>query len=218
MAGLNQWEKECVSCTGTTTESGVNIVSQFAYHHQGKIQATTEWVYSIDAKGNIKTDISVALAEHLPPMPRVGIEVLLPQQKENNIAWLGLGPFENYPDRLSAARFGYYQKPLDEMTTPYIFPTDSGLRCGTSKVEVNNMQVSGEFQFSVSPFSQAEIAQARHTNELTKQNNLYLFIDHKHMGVGGDDSWSLAFIVSICLPVSSIITSSSFPHTSNTRK
>ncbi|MGL6056103.1 MAG: hypothetical protein ACRC0O_12765, partial [Vibrio metschnikovii] len=32
--------------------------------------------------------------------------------------------------------------------------------------------------------------QAKHTNELLIEDKIYVRIDHQHMGVGGDDSWS----------------------------
>jgi beta-galactosidase len=34
------------------------------------------------------------------------------------------------------------------------------------------------------------LTQAKHTHELTADDHLHVFIDHQHMGVGGDDSWS----------------------------
>jgi len=73
-------------------------------------------------------------------MPRIGLEMELPLPIETAnktpISWQGLGPFENYPDRLAAARFGLHKQTLDQMHTPYIFPTDSGLRCGTKNLNV----------------------------------------------------------------------------------
>lgn len=191
LAGLNQWEKECIQCSGETTDQGVSIVSQFAYHFQSKVQAVTEWRYLVNEHGEIHIEVSVTLADNLPPLPRVGMEFVLPQRdKQTDIHWTGLGPFENYPDRLSAARFGRYQMPIDKMTTRYIFPTDNGLRCNTHSATINDIEVNGDFHFSVSPFSQAELAKAKHTNELSTQGKVHLFIDHQHMGIGGDDSWS----------------------------
>ncbi|POB71817.1 hypothetical protein CRN59_02005, partial [Vibrio vulnificus] len=82
--------------------------------------------------GEMQWDVDVTLADALPPMPRIGLELQLPlHQTDTPITWQGLGPFENYPDRLAAARFGLHTQTLTQMHTPYIFPTDSGLRCGT---------------------------------------------------------------------------------------
>ncbi len=111
-------------------------------------------------------------------------------QTDTPITWQGLGPFENYPDRLAAARFGLHTQTLTQMHTPYIFPTDSGLRCGTHWLQVNELAISGDFQFSVSQYAQQQLAEAKHTHDLVAQEQIYLRLDHQHMGVGGDDSWS----------------------------
>ena len=135
--------------------------------------------------------IDVKLTDDLPPMPRIGLEFELPLNEQNApITWQGLGPFENYPDRLAAARFGQHTQTLEQMHTPYIFPTDSGLRCGTQWLKVNELEISGDFQFSVSQYAQQHLAAAKHTNDLVAEEKIYVRLDHKHMGVGGDDSWS----------------------------
>jgi beta-galactosidase len=80
--------------------------------------------------------------------------------------------------------------PLNELHTGYIFPTDNGLRSDCQKLNVNNLQIVGEFSFAASLYSQDTLTIAQHTNELVADDVIYLHIDHLHMGVGGDDSWS----------------------------
>ena len=124
-------------------------------------------------------------------MPRIGLELELPQLKDDSkVTWQGLGPFENYPDRLAAARYARHSSTLAALHTPYIFPTDNGLRCGTHRLNIGNIQVAGDFQFSVSQYSQQQLTETKHTNELNAEQKIYVRIDHQHMGVGGDDSWS----------------------------
>ncbi|BDR13255.1 beta-galactosidase [Vibrio sp. STUT-A11] len=191
MAGIGQWERECVSCQSETLEQAVQVTSIYAYHFNGDVQAITTWVHTLNNDGKMQLDVEVKLADNLPPMPRIGLEMQLPLQEQNTtVTWQGLGPFENYPDRLSAARFGLHTQTLDQMHTPYIFPTDSGLRCGTRNLEINELSISGDFQFSVSQYAQHALAEAKHTNEIDKEEKVYLRLDHQHMGVGGDDSWS----------------------------
>jgi beta-galactosidase len=190
-AGIGRWEHECVSCTSEVLSQAVKVTSTFAYHHNGGVQAITVWTYTLDNQGEMHIDVDVTLADHLPPMPRIGLELALPLPSDNTtVTWQGLGPFENYPDRLAAARFGQHTQNLDAMHTPYIFPTDSGLRSGTQWLNVGNVECTGDFLFSVSRFSQQQLTEAKHTNELTLEDKIYLRIDHQHMGVGGDDSWS----------------------------
>lgn len=190
-AGIGHWERQCVSCVSETLTHTVRVTTTYTYTYHGKIQAITQWIYDVNNQGEIELNVNVELADHLPPMPRIGLEMQLPLLVEcPEINWLGLGPFENYPDRCSAARFGLHTKTLEQMHTPYIFPTDNGLRCGTEKLTLNNISIKGNFLFTVSQFGGQQLAQAKHTNELFAQNQIYLCIDHQQMGVGGDDSWS----------------------------
>ena len=52
------------------------------------------------------------------------------------------------------------------MHTDYIFPSENGLRCDTSKLELNNLKVIGDFQFGVSAYDQAKLRDARHPTDL----------------------------------------------------
>ncbi len=191
MAGIGQWERQCVVCHSETLAHAVKVTSTFAYHFNGEVQAITTWTHTLSNNGEMALAVDVKLADDLPPMPRIGLELELPLNKQNApITWQGLGPFENYPDRLAAARFGQHTQTLEQMHTPYIFPTDSGLRCGTQWLKVNELEISGDFQFNVGQYAQQHLAAAKHTNDLVAEEKIYVRIDHKHMGVGGDDSWS----------------------------
>ncbi|WP_155488827.1 hypothetical protein, partial [Vibrio harveyi] len=67
---------------------------------------------------------------------------------------------------------------------------DNGLRCDTQLLKVGDMELTGQFHFSVSQYGQQQLAQANHTYELIEQDGLFIYFDGFHMGVGGDDSWT----------------------------
>jgi beta-galactosidase len=50
--------------------------------------------------------------------------------------------------------------------------------------------VYGDFYFSVSEYGQPQLDAAKHTCDLSPRDCIFVYIDHAHMGVGGDDSWS----------------------------
>jgi beta-galactosidase len=189
-AGLNQWQRKCTSMNLIKSDIDVRVTCMFNHEFNGIIQAKTYWVYTIDNAGIVNLNVDVHLNEALPPMPRIGVSTTVNKQSKQEVNWLGLGPFENYPDRKSAARFGHYSVSLTELHTPYIFPTDNGLRSDCEMLSINNFSVKGMFLFSASEYSQNILAQAKHTNELISDDNVHINIDYKHMGVGGDDSWS----------------------------
>lgn len=190
-AGIGQWERQCIACNSEALAHSVKVTSTFTYHFNSTVQAITTWTYTLSNNGEMELVVDVKLADSLPSMPRIGLEFALPLNGQNTpITWQGLGPFENYPDRLAAARFGLYTQTLEQMHTPYIFPTDNGLRCGTQWLKVNELDISGDFQFSVSQFALQQLAKAKHTNDLIAEEKVYVRVDHQHMGIGGDDSWS----------------------------
>ncbi len=191
-AGVGQWKKQCLDMNVQSVGHDVLVTSRFAYYHRDELVAITRWKYKVSGTGELILDIDVELSEHLPPLPRIGIEAeLTPEIVQGDIAWYGLGPFENYPDRLSAARVGYFQLSIEEMFTPYIYPTDNGLRCNNQFLEVGCINVTGQFHFSIGQYTQDDLAKAKHPNELkSEKESLFLRLDHKHMGAGGDDSWS----------------------------
>jgi beta-galactosidase len=167
-------------------------VFDYEYEQQGKsaMQAQTQWIYNINTLGVVTIDIDVRLNEALPPLPRIGVSLAVKRGPHSQVSWLGLGPFENYPDRKAAARFGQYSLALNELHTGYIFPTDNGLRSDCQQLKVNNLQVQGAFLFAASAYSQNTLTTSKHTNDLVQDDVIHLHIDHQHMGVGGDDSWS----------------------------
>lgn len=191
-SGIGHWARECLRCQVTPMADKILIESVFSYCYQNDIKAITTWRFQVSTFGEITLEVDVKINDSVPPLPRVGLTFAL-QNKANTTKtaqWFGLGPFENYPDRKAAARMGHYQHSIDALHTPYIFPSDNGLRCDTKWLALDAIEVRGDFHFSVSQFDQQQLTQAKHSNELTTTQQLYINIDHKHMGVGGDDSWS----------------------------
>jgi beta-galactosidase len=189
--GLGCWDKECIATEIEKSATSLKIVSQFAYRYNQHLMAISSWTYLLNSNSKLTLDVEVEVSEHLPPLPRVGLELPInPEAAGKDVSWYGLGPFENYPDRLSAARVGYYKESVDKMFTPYIYPSESGLRCNTQSLEIGAVKVEGLFNFTVNQFDQLKLAEAKHPNELVKEAAVFVRVDHKHMGVGGDDSWS----------------------------
>ncbi len=191
-AGLANLTRECHSFDYYEAEGGVDITCVAIYSNDQTPIISSAWRYHIDSEGQLTIDVDVAFAKGLPPMPRVGLELGLDHQpqEDTQVEWFGRGPHENYPDRIESAHFGRYQQPLSSMHTDYIFPSENGLRCDNRELKVGSLTVKGKFHFSVSEFSQHSLANAKHTNELEKDGCLYVRIDGYHMGVGGDDSWT----------------------------
>ncbi|SIO96857.1 beta-galactosidase [Vibrio spartinae] len=198
-AGLDRLTGRCVAMSVETGEHAVTIKTQFDYTAVAETAITeqaattgqvlrTQWCYTINQHGELHIEVDVYPCAALPSLPRVGFSCALPLTER--VTWFGRGPHENYPDRCLSARIGCYDATVSEMHTPYIFPTDNGLRCDTRKLSLGGISVQGEFHFSVSRYSQAMLETARHTHELVADEVVYLHVDGFHMGIGGDDSWT----------------------------
>jgi beta-galactosidase len=165
------------------------IESRFSHRFSGQEVFETLWTYQIFGDGEVVLDVLVNAAKGLPSLPRIGIELALANRPES-VSWYGRGPHENYPDRKLAAHIGRYHATIEEMHTPYIYPSDCGLRCDVRESQVGALSVHGVHHLSVSRYSGDVLKTAKHTNELIDSGMLFVRLDGFHMGVGGDDSWT----------------------------
>ncbi|USE37605.1 beta-galactosidase [Endozoicomonas sp. SCSIO W0465] len=189
-AGLSNLQHRCllVECD---TEQGM-IVAHQGYAHPERPEQTvirSIWTYRFSAAGELNIAVEVMIDGDMPPMPRIGACLQLQEQPEV-VSWFGRGPHENYPDRCRSADIGRWSLNMENMHTPYIFPSENGLRCDTRHLNIGSANISGQFHFSVSRYGQQALAKATHTNELETGEGVYVYLDGFHMGIGGDDSWT----------------------------
>ncbi|MCX9009206.1 beta-galactosidase [Citrobacter portucalensis] len=188
-AGHYQAEATLLHCAADTLSSAVLIATEHAWQYQGETLFISRKSYCIDGNGEMQVTVDVDVASSTPHPARIGLSCQLAQVAER-VNWLGLGPHENYPDRLGAACFDRWDLSLDEMYTPYVFPSENGLRCGTRELYYGAHQWHGDFLFNISRFSQQQLMETSHRHLLQPEAGTWLNIDGFHMGVGGDDSWS----------------------------
>ncbi|KFC08768.1 beta-galactosidase [Trabulsiella guamensis ATCC 49490] len=139
------------------------------------------------------------VAADIPPPARIGLHCQL-DETAADVSWLGLGPHENYPDRKLAARQGRWTLPLSELFTPYVFPSENGLRCDTRELHYGVHHLQGAFHFGLSRYSQRQLHDTTHRHRLREEPGTWLNLDAFHMGVGGDDSWSPSVSPEFLLP------------------
>lgn len=156
--------------------------------------------YTINSKGEIAVKSSISdLNEKLPNIPRIGFVMTLPEQF-NQVEWYGRGPIENYWDRNTAAFVAQYSALVEDLYVPYIRPQENGYKTDVRSVTLTNSDGNGlmiegmpvlgfsAHHYSIEDFD-AGTERTGHTYDLKKRPNVFLNIDWKQMGVGGDDSW-----------------------------
>ncbi len=153
--------------------------------------------FTISPHGKLAVQASYTPGTPLPDLPKFGMQMQMPATFQN-VAWYGRGPHESYWDRKTGAPIGIYSGKVEEQAHRYLRPQETG-----NKEEVRWMALTNEsgigllavadqamLATSVWPFSQDLLERATHSYQLPKRSPTVTWnLDHKQMGVGGDDSW-----------------------------
>ena len=160
--------------------------------------------YLIQNNGAVKVTASIDLQDKkLPEIPRFGMRINL-NGAFDNLSYYGRGPWENYSDRNSASFLGEYSdKVMNQYARNYIRPQESGYKTDVRWLTLKNNNGQGIKIEGLQPicFSALNIATEdldpgknkgqRHPTDmnLNSKEAVYLHLDYKQRGVGGDDSW-----------------------------
>jgi beta-galactosidase len=148
----------------------------------------------------------------LPDIPRLGMRLALPSELER-IEWYGRGPQESYVDRKSGAAIGRYASTPAELYHPYIRPQENGQRTDTRWVTFRGADGIGllavgmrTFDWSALPYLMEDLDEGtsktgRHTFDLPDRDLIAVHVDHRQMGVGGDNSWGAQPLEPYRIPV-----------------
>ena len=129
-----------------------------------------------------------SVSQKIEDLPRLGLLIALPQDFIH-AEYSGLGPFDNYRDRLCAAKFGRYSLRADDKS-PYIMPQDYGNRSQVRKLLVHNNRLALEIipqmpmDFSLKDCTIGELQKCYHFFEVQKADKVYLALDLFYRGVG----------------------------------
>ena len=125
-------------------------------------------------------------------IPRIGLSFRLPSEY-SRLSWYGLGPWETYQDRKSAAFMGQYEDTVAAQHEPFVVPCECGghedTRCITLSDGRHKLTVTGgaPFHFSALPYSMEAYLKAGYADELPKVcTGTWLMLDAVHAGLGGD--------------------------------
>jgi beta-galactosidase len=158
--------------------------------------------YLITNSGNLKVTATMDMTgRDLPELPRFGMRTEL-SQRYDNLSYYGRGPYENYSDRNSASFIGIYaDKVENQFYKGYIRPQESGNKTDVRWLSLTDDQGKGILIEGLQPLSFTAINHStedldpgltkkqQHPTDLPVRRNVFLNIDLKQRGVGGDDSW-----------------------------
>jgi beta-galactosidase len=157
--------------------------------------------YFIQNDGSIKVTASMDMTgRELPELPRFGMRMQLPPMFDS-LRYYGRGPWENYSDRKEAAFVGVYNDNVANQFSNYIRPQENGYKTDVRWLSLTSRSGRGVLIEGVQPICFSALNHSaesmdpgltkkqQHPTDLNPDNNIYVHIDYKQRGVGGDDSW-----------------------------
>ena len=108
------------------------------------------------------------------------------------VDWLGRGPHECYSDRQSSAIVGRWRTAVDGWPVRYAHPQANGNRTGVRWLRfldaggdvVLTIDELDDLDVTVSRWTDEDLADAAHLDELTARDHAFVWIDARHRGVG----------------------------------
>lgn len=152
--------------------------------------------YIVSKDGEIEVLASYRIDPSLKDLPRVGMEIVLPEGFEI-LKYFGLGPMENYRDRKCSAKLGVFTGTVEGEHFAFIPPSENGGHEETRWAAFTNgegrtitFRSPVPFHFDVHHHTISDYREARHEHELIRRPESYFHIDAAHCGIGGDMGWS----------------------------
>ena len=169
------------------------------------LEAQNTIVYTVYADGRlkVKSTFHPKKGKMYAHMPRYGVTLAL-SKKYDTTTYYGRGPFENYSDRNRAANVGLYSSKVADFQFDYIRPQENGYRTDVRHASFVSMEGKGiviqgdtPFSFSalhnpISDFDAGNVKGQTHSIDIKHRDKVYLNIDYKQVGVGGDNTWSMS--------------------------
>ncbi|MFM9445971.1 glycoside hydrolase family 2 TIM barrel-domain containing protein [Streptomyces acidiscabies] len=159
--------------------------------------STYTTAYTVFGNAEIKVDHTLHPgAANLPYIPEVGSLLFLPARL-SELHWYGRGPEENHWDRNDGTDVGRWSGSVAEQWTSYIRPQENGNKTDVRWAALTDRRgrgllVSGEplLEINASHHTPEDLsAGVRHDYQLTPRAEVVLRVNHRQMGIGGDNSW-----------------------------
>lgn len=205
--GTDNDNREWTYGNRTWKREGINTISQRAVLVKQSKKGAEAKVEILNAKGvkiadatykyALKSDGTLNIKTYFSPdtslissLARVGLTFKMPYDY-NVVEYFGRGDNETYNDRNMSGKIGLYKTNAEKMFYYYVQPQSTGNRTDVRWFELSNGAGSGikfnsskPFQFSVLPFTDKNIEDAVHVNELRRDGAVTIHLDAEQSGVG----------------------------------
>ncbi|MDR0415246.1 MAG: DUF4981 domain-containing protein [Prevotellaceae bacterium] len=157
--------------------------------------------YTVSGSGAVRVKVAWrAGRKGLPEMPRFGMQMRVSADLDS-FAYYGRGPWENYSDRNTSSFIGIYGSSVAEQKFDYIRPQENGNKTDVRWLTLTNkdgfgLKVTGLQPLSVkvahNPAEDLDFGITKknsHPSDVTPRKEIFLNVDYRQRGVGGDNSW-----------------------------
>jgi beta-galactosidase len=196
-AHVNHTVKKVIA--GDQNADGLPIIVEYELTGVG-VPYTIDYLVQND--GSIKVTSSIDMSgRDLPELPRFGMRMQLAPQF-TNLKYYGRGPWENYSDRNTSSFVSLYTDNVKKQYAwNYIRPQESGYKTDVRWLTLTDKNGLGVRIEGMQPicFSATNMRtedldpgltkKQQHPTDIKLRNEVYLNVDLKQRGVGGDNSW-----------------------------
>lgn len=150
-------------------------------------------LYTFYAKGGVRLDFDVRVADGVPRLPRFGVIFSMPEGSER-LRYFGRGPLESYADKRLASMLGEYETTVSEHFEHYVRPQENMAHADTKWAFVSDFSSHGlffartesDFSFNCSHFDPMQLTRAAHDYELIPRRDTVINLDFRQDGIGSN--------------------------------
>lgn len=150
--------------------------------------------YTVYAEGGLVLDYDVKVSEGLPPLPRFGVQFMMPAGFEM-LDYYGRGPVESYIDKRHASWEGRFTTSVTDHFEHYVRPQENMAHADTLWMNVSSAAGQGlyalatdaRFSFNCSHFTPHDLTSPTgHDFELVPRRETVVNIDYRQTGIGSN--------------------------------
>jgi len=149
--------------------------------------ASQRIIYTVYPQGFV--DVDVTLTPKTDELRRAGV-VCRVDSSLQEVAYYGMGPFENYPDRPDGVLMGRYESPVDALKEQSVKPQTTGDRFAREVLLKGKdgrglkIECPEGLYFTASRYTDEDYMKTSHQWELQKRPFVYLHLDSQLRGLG----------------------------------
>jgi len=190
-AGLNEMKYELKELKVVNIgKDRAQVLAVIDCQAKGQVGFIHSCKYTIFANGIIKVENSVVPYGDVDVLAKLGVTMTI-DGKFDRFRWYGRGPWENYVDRKECCDIGLYSSTVSEQYVPYVVPQETGNKTDVRYAALTDSDGKGFIVVCAKPYSvsalhytEQDLADAKHINELKAREEVILDIDYGHTGLG----------------------------------